>query len=97
MTFEDFVARARAELKRMLGPGGFDDERDIAAITVNRWGHGYSYDRNTLFDPETDPPRHEVARARCGNVSFANADSAWSAYAHIAIEQGHRAAMESLG
>ena len=27
----------------MLGPGGFDAGRDIAAITVNRWGHGYSY------------------------------------------------------
>ena len=27
----------------MLGPGGFSSARDIAAITVNRWPHGYGY------------------------------------------------------
>jgi spermidine dehydrogenase len=40
MTFADFEARIRDQLDRMLGPGGFDSERDIAAITVNRWPHG---------------------------------------------------------
>ena len=42
-SFEDFEFHVRDELTRMLGPGGFDADRDIAAITVNRWGHGYSY------------------------------------------------------
>ena len=42
--------RIRDELDRMLGPGGFSSERDIAAITVNRWSHGYGYMANTLFD-----------------------------------------------
>jgi hypothetical protein len=32
MTFADFETRIRDELDRMLGPGGFDSERDIAAI-----------------------------------------------------------------
>ncbi len=36
----------------MLGPGGFSSARDIAAITVNRWPHGYSYVANSLFDPD---------------------------------------------
>ena len=52
MTFADFEARIRDELDRMLGPGGFSSARDIAAITVNRWPHGYSYVANSLFDPE---------------------------------------------
>ena len=42
MTFADFEARIRDQLDRMLGPGGFVSERDIAAITVNRWAHGLS-------------------------------------------------------
>ena len=25
--------------------------RDIEAITVNRWPHGYGYEYNPLFDP----------------------------------------------
>ncbi len=96
--FDTFERNARDELTRMLGPGGFDADRDIAAITVNRWGHGYSYSASSLFDPEGERPQpFEVARARFGNVSFANADAAWSAYAHTAIAEGHRAARESLG
>ncbi|MGZ4150524.1 MAG: NAD(P)-binding protein, partial [Actinomycetota bacterium] len=34
-TFETFEERVRDELTRMLGPGGFDAGRDVAAITVN--------------------------------------------------------------
>ena len=48
MTFADFEARIRDELDRMLGPGGFSSARDIAAITVNRWPHGYGYVANSL-------------------------------------------------
>ena len=45
-------AQRRLELDRMLGPGGFSSARDIAAITVNRWSHGYGYVANSLFDPD---------------------------------------------
>ena len=43
MEFADFEMKIRDELDRMLGAGGFSAARDIAAITVNRWSHGYSY------------------------------------------------------
>ncbi len=52
MTFADFEDRIRDDLDRMLGPGGFSSSRDIAAITVNRWPHGYSYVANSLYDPD---------------------------------------------
>ena len=66
-TFEDVEAHVRDELTRMLGPGGFDADRDIAAVTVNRWGHGYSYGGSTLFDPPADGPEpYELARAAGG-------------------------------
>ena len=51
MTFADFEARIRDDLDRMLGPGGFSSARDIAAITVNRWPHGYGYVRELAVRP----------------------------------------------
>jgi len=79
----------------MLGPGGFQSSRDIAAITVNRWPHGYAYDPNSLFDQETSgPPPFEIGRKRCGSVTIANSDAAWNAYAHEAIDQAWRAVGE---
>jgi spermidine dehydrogenase len=93
--FEEFENRVTDQLDRMLGPGGFRSARDIAAITVNRWPHGYSYDANTLFDPETSgPPPYEIGRKRCGNVSIANCDAGWNSYTHEAIDQAWRAVNE---
>ncbi len=94
--FAEFEAALRDELTRMLGPGGFDADRDIAAITINRWGHGYAYDINPLADPDAPENLPEMARAAVGNISLAGSDAAWTAYAHAAIDEAHRAAAEVL-
>ena len=94
MSFADFEAHARDELTRMLGTGGFSAERDIAAITVNRWGHGYAYGFNSLYDREQTPPLNEVARRRVGRLAIAGSDAAWDAYAHAAIDEARRAVTE---
>jgi spermidine dehydrogenase len=97
MTFADFEARIRDELDRMLGPGGFVAARDIAAITVNRWPHGYGYAANSLFDPD-DYDETVVNRARqtVGRVAIANSDAGGDAYVHLAIDQAERAVRELL-
>ena len=82
----------------MLGPGGFDWGRDVAAITVNRWGHGYSYSGSSLDDKEGDDERiPALARRRAGRVAFANSDAGWDPYAHAAFDQANRAVGELLG
>jgi spermidine dehydrogenase len=96
MTFADFEVRIRDELDRMLGAGGFSSARDIAAITVNRWAHGYAYGGNSLFDPDDTDGIKEKAREPHGRVAIANSDAGWSAYAHTAIDQARRAVDEVL-
>src|SRR3546814_18287448 len=56
--FETFERNIREQLMAVLGPGGFDAKRDIAAIAVNRWAHGYAYDNNPLYDPWNVAPEH---------------------------------------
>jgi len=97
MTFADFEVRIRGQLDRMLGPGGFDSARDIVAITVNRWPHGYTYVANSLFDPDDYDDRVvKVARQRFGRVAIANSDAGGDAYAHLAINEAARAVQEIL-
>jgi spermidine dehydrogenase len=97
MTFADFEARIRDQLDRMLGPGGFVAERDISAITVNRWPHGYGYVANSLFDPDDYDDRVlKLARQPLGRVAIANSDSGGDAYAHLAINEAARAVQELL-
>lgn len=96
MEYSQFESAARAELTRALGPGGFDADRDIAGITVNRWGHGYAYDSNSLFDTPKDRTLQRLGRQPVGRISIGGSDAAWSAYAHDAIEQGYLAARHAL-
>jgi spermidine dehydrogenase len=97
MTFADFETRIRVSLDRMLGPGGFDSGRDIAAITVNRWPHGYGYVANSLFDPgDYDDRVLKMARQSFGRVAIANSDAGGDAYAHLAINEAARAVHELL-
>ncbi|MGC2473652.1 MAG: NAD(P)-binding protein [Candidatus Sulfotelmatobacter sp.] len=93
-TFETMERNIRDQLARTLGPGGFDPARDIAAITVNRWPHGYAYEYNSLFDSfwlEGGETPCEVARKTFGRIAIANADAGAYAYTDEAINQAYRA------
>ena len=96
--FEVFERNIRDDMGRALGDGGFDSARDIAAITVNRWPHGYAGAANDLYDPEWsyDEVPHVVGRKRFGRITIANSDAAATSLTHAAIDQGHRAVQELL-
>jgi spermidine dehydrogenase len=96
-TFEIMERKIRDQLARTLGAGGFDAARDIAAITVNRWPHGYAYEYNSLFDSfwlEGGETPCEVARKTFGRIAIANADAGAYAYTDEAINQAWRAVGE---
>ena len=96
--FATFEARIREQLTRMLGPGGFEADRDLLAITVNRWPHGYAPEYNPLFEPllpEAERPQ-VIGRARRGAIAIANADSGAYAFIDGAIDQAERAVGELL-
>jgi spermidine dehydrogenase len=96
--FELFERKIRDQLSRTLAAGGFDAARDIEAITVNRWPHGYGYEYNPLFDPEWPAGQapHIVGRKRFGRIAVANSDSGATAYTDVAIDQAYRAVDELL-
>jgi spermidine dehydrogenase len=92
-TFQEFESRAYDELGRILG-SAFDPKRDVTAISVYRWAHGYAYGFNSLFDKEEILSLQSVARRPVGRIAIANSDAAWSAYAHAAIDEAARAVSE---
>jgi spermidine dehydrogenase len=96
-TFETIERKIRDQLARTLGAGGFDPARDIAAITVNRWPHGYAYEYNSLFDSfwlDGGEIPCEVARKPFGRIAIANSDAGAYAYTDEAINQAWRAVGE---
>lgn len=104
-TFEDLELRIRDQLGRMLSDGGFDPVRDIEAITVNRWPHGYAYG----CDPETGqfawmldelPAKRSpwlVARKPFGRIAIANSDALADAMTEGALRAAHLAVEDLVG
>jgi len=96
--FETFERNIRDQFARVLGSAGFDVARDIEAIMVNRWPHGYAYEYNPLWDPDWPEGKRpcDIARHRFGRITIANSDAAAAAYTDQAIDQGYRAVQELL-
>ena len=95
--FETIERKIRDQLARTLSAGGFDPARDIAAITVNRWPHGYAYEYNSLWDKfwlEGGETPCVVARKPFGKIAIANADAGAYAYTDGAMDQAWRAVQE---
>jgi spermidine dehydrogenase len=101
-TFETFERNIRDQLARNLGEGGFDPARDIIAIAVNRWPHGYAYTYNPLYDPmewvytSTNDRPCVVGRQPFGLITIANSDAAASPHTDAAMLEAHRAVQEVL-
>ena len=99
MSFDYFENKIVSQMTGALGDGGFDAERDISAITVNRWPHGYAYEYLDYSDPvefnENNGP-HIAGRAQMGRISIANSDASASAYLTGAIDAADRAVNEQL-
>ena len=95
-SFEDYEQQIRKQLQGMLGNQGFDHEKDIVAITVNRIPHGYAYFYLGLDDPEWQDGQspHEIGRAQFGRISIANTDSEAMPLMNAAFDAAWRAVEE---
>ena len=97
--FSTYERNIRDQLARALGPGGFDPAKDIQAITVNRWAHGYAYEYPALWERTWQPDEkpNVVARRPFGRIVIANSDAGAHAYTDGAIDQAYRAVQELIG
>ena len=86
LQFNDYEQEIRSHLGGMFSEKLFDFDRDVASISVNRWGHGY-----TTGGPG-DSTR--IGRQPFGRITIANADSAPGADAKTAMMMAHRAVNE---
>jgi spermidine dehydrogenase len=97
--FSTFEHHARDQLDQALSGTEFDADKDIEAITVNRWAHGYSYSPDLLWEPEyksdADKP-WVIGRQPFGRISIANSDAGAASNTNSAITQSYRAVQQAL-
>ena len=97
MSYAHVEKQIRNQFTKMFEPGGFDADRDIAGITLNRQGHAYVVTPpGFFFGKAGQPAPSEVIRQRHGRITFAHAElkgyQMWEGAAH----EGERAAQQLL-
>jgi spermidine dehydrogenase len=94
--FATFERHVRGQAARVLAGSRFDPARDILAITVNRWPHGFATGRNSLFDPTgpEDVSPTLLARQKFGRIAIANSDASGQGLTSTAISEAWRAVSE---
>jgi len=97
-SFRDFERKVREQFAEMFSMSGFDAQRDIAGIILNRWGHhfivpqpGFIYGK----DGKSGPP-DVLRRAPFGRIAFANTDLSADSGHDRAIIEGHRAVTQLM-
>lgn len=92
--FETFEREARDLAARSLAGTSFDPARDIVAVTVNRWAHGFATGLNDLFDNPLEPGQQKpnyIARRPFGHIAVANTDAGGVSTMQTAFDQAYRA------
>jgi spermidine dehydrogenase len=92
-SFREYERRIRQQFTEMFAGAGFDAERDIAGIVLNRWGHAYLNPQpGFFFGKDGKPAPRDVLRgAPFGRISFANTDLAGAMDHRYSILEAHRA------
>ena len=96
-SYREFETQIRRQLVRMFSTAGFDPEKDIAGIILNRWGHAYVNAGPGFFYPaDGRPAPSDVLRRPLGNLSFAHSELAGGQSAPAAWIEARRAAQQVL-
>jgi spermidine dehydrogenase len=94
--FRVYERRIREQFTAMFARAGFDANRDIAGIILNRWGHAYlSPQPGFFFGNSGQPgPGEILRRTPYGRVAFANSDLAGIMDHRTSILEARRAVQQ---
>ena len=97
-SFHKYEQQIRDQFTDMFGGSGFDANRDIAGIILNRWGHAYLNPQpGFFFGKDGKPAPSEVLRgAPFGRIAFANTDLAGIMDHRTSILEADRAVRQLL-
>lgn len=97
-SFREYERRIRQQFADMFSSAGFDAQRDIAGIVLNRWGHAYLNPQpGFFFGRNGQPAPRDVLRAApFRRIAFANTDLAGAMDHRYSILEAYRAVGQLL-
>ena len=97
MTYADIESQVKRQFTKMFAPGGFNAEKDIAGIVVNRQGHAYAATPpGFFFGKRGRPAPSDVIRKPHGRITFGHAELLGMQMWEGAVHEGERAGNQAV-
>ena len=91
-SYAQYEKQIRAQMNELFAASGFNDQRDIAGIILNRWGHAYYMpEPGTFFGRNGQPPASEILGKRFGRIAFGHGELCGLQHWGPAAADGRRA------
>tara|TARA_R110002096_G_scaffold435548_1_gene661484 strand:+ start:155038 stop:156954 length:1917 start_codon:yes stop_codon:yes gene_type:complete len=96
-SYADYEQEIVEQMTNMFSEHGFEAERDIAGIVLNRWGHAYiSPQPGFHFDRDGKPAPRNIIKKGYGRIQFGHSElSGYNSHTR-ALNEGARAAREAM-
>ena len=96
-SYADYEAEIVSQMTSMFAAYGFDAEKDIAGIVLNRWGHAYiSPQPGFHFGRDGNPAPREVVKRGFGRIRFGHSELTGYMSNTRAMNDGARAARDAI-
>jgi spermidine dehydrogenase len=96
-SYRDYEISIRRHLTELFSSSGFNAKRDIAGITLNRWGHSYVVPEPGFYFGMVDrPATSEILKKRTGRLAFGHSELNGVQEWFGGVENGERAMRQVL-
>jgi spermidine dehydrogenase len=96
-SYAEYEAEIIEQMTRMFASAGFDADRDVAGIVLNRWGHAYiSPQPGFHFGTDGDEAPKEVVKRGFGRIQFGHSELSGYMSHSRALTEGARAAAQVM-
>lgn len=96
-SYAEYETQIIRQMKRLFAKSGFDAEKDIAGIILNRWLYAYVNPQPGFYSGKGGKPAPpEVIRRPFGRIAFGHAEINGHQHWAAAVEEGRRAARQVM-
>ena len=90
-TYPEFERKIYAQMMKLFAASGFNPQRDVAGLILNRWGHAFSVPFPGFFGGALGSAPRDIIRNRHGRIAFAHSELAGWQHWGTAADEGRRA------
>jgi len=96
-SYSEFESMLVGQMKRLFSDAGFNADKDISGLILNRWTYAYVNPQpGFYFGKDGNPAPRDIIRKPFGKIAFAHAELNGHQHWVAAVDEGRRAAKQAL-